>query len=85
MVETNFPKLKIIYHKTDKYDGFLGLSGHHLNYQQFQKLLDEPQKIGEKSFKFTKCEGEQLSDFWEKNISHFDSVTRKVKAERMLH
>jgi len=60
MVYGKFDKLKIIYYRSEKYDGDLAISGHKLDVEQFEKLLGETHNVGKKSFSFYKSAGEDL-------------------------
>jgi len=65
LVKEKFDKLKVVYTRSDKYDGHLAISSNKLFKPHFEALCAlKDHLIGGKKFDFKKLEGEELKDFW---------------------
>ena len=42
-IKENYDQIKVVYSRSDKYDGHIAVSSHHLNKAQFQKLAVQQQ------------------------------------------
>ena len=72
MMKDKFDKLKNVYTRADKYEGDIAVSSYRYSKDQFEELIKlKDVMIGEKKFTFTKTEGEELNDFWQKQGGHF--------------
>ena len=72
MIKDKFPLLKNVYTRSDKYEGDVAISSFKYNKKQFEEFIQLKNcKIGDKKFTFTKTEGEELNEFWQKQGGHF--------------
>ena len=73
LVKEQYDKVKVTYSRGDKYEGHLSVSTHKSSKQQIEQLANlKGQLIGTKKFDFSKLEGEDLKDFWQKQGGHFN-------------
>ena len=56
--------LKLIYARGDNHGGQLAFSNLRLKTELLDQLLADSMSVQEKSFKFSKLEGEPLKEFW---------------------
>ena len=72
MIKDEFPLLKNVYTRSDKYEGDVAISSYKYNKKQFEEFCQlKNEKIGDKKFTFTKTEGEALNEFWQQQGGHF--------------
>lgn len=71
-VKETYPKLKIMYARGDDKGGHLAISNLRLKSEFVDKLVAGPMAITEKSFKFTKIDGEVLKEFWQTQGGHYN-------------
>lgn len=72
LVKDGYDKVKVTYSRADKYEGHLALSTFKSSKEQVNKLSSlKDQKIGDKKFNFSKLEGDELKDFWQKQGGHY--------------
>ena len=71
-VRKEYPTLKLTYARGDDHGGQLAISNLRLKEDLLQKLLDTAMTIQEKSFKFSKLEGEPLKEFWQNQGGHYN-------------
>lgn len=76
IVKEQFDKVKVTYSRGDKYEGHIAVSTFKSSKTQVEKLASlKDQEIGTKKFQFSKLEGEDLKDFWQKQGGHFNYCT----------
>ena len=87
LVKDKFDRLKNVYTRADKYEGDLAISSHKYNPAQFAELLAlKDYELGGKKFAFTKTEGEELNDFWQKQGGHYQyCIAPKLRIAKKLN
>lgn len=83
-IKENFNQIKVVYSRSDKYDGHIAVSSYKLNRPQFEQLSKtKGAKIGSKHFDFLELEGEELKEFWQKQGGHFQyCIAPKMRLAR---
>lgn len=71
-VRDKYKGLKLIYARGDNHGGQLAFSNLRLKTDVLDQLLAGSMQIGEKSFKFSKLEGEPLKEFWQNQGGHYN-------------
>ena len=71
-VREAYPGLKLTYARGDALSGHLAISNLRLKTELIDQLIATPITIQEKSFKFTKLEGETLKEFWSAQGGHYN-------------
>lgn len=65
-IKERFDKVKVVYSRSDKYEGDLAISSYKLCKEQFDKLCQlKDVEIAGKKFTFTETTGEVLKEFWQ--------------------
>ena len=70
-VRKDFPRLKIVYSRSDPTEGDLAFSSHRLNGAELEKLTSTTLKVQEHDVTFSKTLGEELKTFWQKQGGHY--------------
>lgn len=71
-IREKFDQIKVVYSRSDKYEGHLAISTYKLHKDQFNKLISTKNaEVGGKKFSFCELKGEDLKDFWQKQGGHF--------------
>lgn len=83
-IKANFDQVKVVYSRSDKYDGHLAISQYKMNKEQFKGLINTTDVlIGTKKFSFSELKGEDLKDFWQKQGGHFQyCIAPKMRVAR---
>jgi len=63
-VRKEFPRLKIVYSRSDPFEGDLAISSHRVNNVELEKLSKATLKAQDREFTFTKTAGDELKTFW---------------------
>ena len=71
-VRETYPGLKLTYARGDPLGGQLAVSNLRLKTELIDQLIASNMTIQEKSFKFTKLEGEPLKEFWQNQGGHYN-------------
>ena len=71
-VRETYPGLKLTYARGDPLGGQLAISNLRLKTDLIDPLVATPMTIQEKSFKFSKLEGEPLKEFWQNQGGHYN-------------
>ena len=71
-VRDAYPGLKLTYARGDALSGHLAISNLRLKTDLVDQLIATPITIQEKSFKFSKLEGENLKEFWGSQGGHYN-------------
>jgi len=70
-VRREFPRLKIVYSRSDPTEGDLAFSSHRLHGAELEKLTATTLKVQEHDVSFSKTLGEELKTFWQKQGGHY--------------
>ena len=70
-VRKKYPKLKVVYARSDEKSGELALSSHKLNSETIDKLTKDVVKVENEEFTLSKLEGDALKDFWQNQGGHY--------------
>ena len=82
-VREAYPTLKLTYARGDDHGGQLAFSNLRIKTDQVDALLAAKMTIQEKSFKFSKLEGEPLKEFWQKQGGHYNfCIQNKLRAAK---
>jgi hypothetical protein len=83
-IKANFDQVKVVYSRSDKYDGHLAISQYKMNKTQFNDLVKiSDAVVGTKKFSFAELKGEDLKDFWQKQGGHFQyCIAPKLRLAR---
>ena len=77
------PTLKITYARGDDHGGQLAISNLRLKQATLEALTSEKMQIKEKSFKFSKLEGEPLKEFWQDQGGHYNfCIQHKLRSAK---
>jgi len=71
-VREAYPGLKLTYARGDPLGGQLAISNLRLKTELIDTLVATPLTCQEKSFKFSKLEGEPLKEFWQNQGGHYN-------------
>ena len=71
-VRKAYPALKLTYARGDDHGGQLAISNLRLKEDLLEQLMGSAMTIQEKSFKFSKLEGEPLKEFWQNQGGHYN-------------
>lgn len=75
-IKNTFDRLKVVYSRADKYEGQLAISSYKYDKEQFEKLTSlVDQEINGKKFAFKELKDDELSEFWQKQGTHFHYCT----------
>ena len=79
-VREAYPSLKLVYARGDDHGGQLAISNLRIKQDLVDQLLASSMTIQEKSFKFSKLEGEPLKEFWQNQGGHYSfCIQHKVR------
>ena len=82
-VRDAYPTLKLTYARGDDHGGQLAVSNLRLKTDVLDELLGKKMTIKEKSFKFSKLEGEPLKSFWQDQGGHYNfCIQHKLRAAK---
>ena len=70
-VRKKYPKLKVVYARSDEKSGELALSSYKLNSETIDKLTKDVVKVENEEFTLSKLEGDALKDFWQNQGGHY--------------
>jgi hypothetical protein len=82
-VREKFPALKLTYARGDDHGGQIAISSLRIKTDLVDQLLAESMSIKEKTFKFSKLEGEPLKEFWQNQGGHYNfCIQHKLRAAK---